>query len=180
MATPSRAQLLEAAFALFLAHGYDGTGLSAILKVTGLSKGGFYHHFPSKLALFEEVILRYFPSPFAATNWDLHGSLEVDAQKAAIRKSYGALTATGQASGADLTRYFSLFFESLSRLPKFRAEIADTYRRLITCLADAMAREAGITIAETRDAARAFVAEEEGRLYLWAVTGTVPVDHYTP
>lgn len=37
---------------LFAIHGYDKTPISLILEKTGLSKGGFYHHFKSK----EEIL----------------------------------------------------------------------------------------------------------------------------
>ncbi len=40
--------------------GYKEVSMSRILKETGLSKGGFYHHFESKEDLFEEVSRQFF------------------------------------------------------------------------------------------------------------------------
>ena len=44
--------ILEVSYELFSTRGYDKTPISLILEKTGLSKGGFYHHFKSK----EEII----------------------------------------------------------------------------------------------------------------------------
>ena len=45
-----RLELLNEAERLFCQHGYDKTSVQDILGATGLSKGGFYHHFASKEA----------------------------------------------------------------------------------------------------------------------------------
>ncbi len=47
-----RQVLLDAAETLFCRQGYEKTGVQEILNATGVSKGGFYHHFASK----EEVL----------------------------------------------------------------------------------------------------------------------------
>jgi TetR/AcrR family transcriptional regulator, transcriptional repressor for nem operon len=52
--------IIEKAFALFMTMSYKEVILSEILKVTGLSKGAFYHHFESKEALFEAVVDQFF------------------------------------------------------------------------------------------------------------------------
>jgi AcrR family transcriptional regulator len=52
----TRAQVLEVAERLFTELGYDGTSIATVLAETGVSRGAFYHHFPSKEALFETVL----------------------------------------------------------------------------------------------------------------------------
>src|SRR6266545_3565155 len=52
----TRQHLLAVATEAFLAHGYAGTSLSDLIRVAGVTKGGFYHHFPSKEALAVEVV----------------------------------------------------------------------------------------------------------------------------
>ncbi len=52
----TRRRILDAAFAGIYKHGYQATSIDAILKTTGLTKGGFYHHFKSKKALGQAVI----------------------------------------------------------------------------------------------------------------------------
>ncbi|MGJ9413393.1 TetR/AcrR family transcriptional regulator [Aeromicrobium sp. CF4.19] len=50
--------LLDNAAQLFTAHGYAGTSLDEVVAAARVTKGALYHHFPSKLALFESVFLR--------------------------------------------------------------------------------------------------------------------------
>lgn len=54
-----RAQLIEVAQELFFSMGFEATTMAGILRASGLSKGGFYHHFSSKdellFAVFEQL-----------------------------------------------------------------------------------------------------------------------------
>lgn len=54
-----RAQLIEVAQELFFSKGFEATTMAEILRVSALSKGGFYHHFASKdellFAVFEQL-----------------------------------------------------------------------------------------------------------------------------
>jgi len=47
----SRRRILEAARALFKAHGYAGVSVAEVMRAAGLTHGAFYAHFPSKQAL---------------------------------------------------------------------------------------------------------------------------------
>jgi AcrR family transcriptional regulator len=47
----TRRRILEVAAEAFAERGYTGTSLSDVLKASGVTKGGFYFHFPSKEAL---------------------------------------------------------------------------------------------------------------------------------
>ncbi len=46
-----RAELLDRAAGLFLQHGYENVSLNDLIADAGVSKGAFYHWFPSKEAL---------------------------------------------------------------------------------------------------------------------------------
>ncbi len=48
----TRARILAAAIECFTRSGYDATGVAEICERAGVSKGAFYHHFPSKQAAF--------------------------------------------------------------------------------------------------------------------------------
>jgi TetR/AcrR family transcriptional regulator, transcriptional repressor for nem operon len=61
----TKENIVTAAFSLFMTKGYNEVSMNDILKKTGLSKGGFYHHFTSKEELYENVIDRFF---FAAAS----------------------------------------------------------------------------------------------------------------
>lgn len=52
-------EILEAAYELFASKGYEQVSVQAICKASGSSKGGFYHHFASKEALVEELLIGY-------------------------------------------------------------------------------------------------------------------------
>jgi AcrR family transcriptional regulator len=52
----TRQHLLAVATEEFLTHGYAGTSLSDLIRGAGITKGAFYHHFPSKEALAVEVV----------------------------------------------------------------------------------------------------------------------------
>src|SRR5438067_12903978 len=47
----TRRRILDTAAHVFAERGYLGTSLNELIKETGLAKGGFYFHFPSKEAL---------------------------------------------------------------------------------------------------------------------------------
>jgi AcrR family transcriptional regulator len=51
----TRRRILDAAMAEFSEKGYHSTSVDDVVRASGLSKGGFYFHFPSKDALFEAL-----------------------------------------------------------------------------------------------------------------------------
>lgn len=53
-----RQELLNVAEKLFCQQGYEKTSVQDILSVTGLSKGGFYHHFSGKDEVLAELCRR--------------------------------------------------------------------------------------------------------------------------
>ena len=53
-----REQIIEAAEKLFYGKGYEQTSVQDILDALNLSKGGFYHHFESKLQVLEAICAR--------------------------------------------------------------------------------------------------------------------------
>ena len=61
-----RAELLDRALALFLRHGYDNVSLNDLIADAGVSKGAFYHWFPSKDALITALAAHSAREGFAA------------------------------------------------------------------------------------------------------------------
>ncbi|MBN6150615.1 TetR/AcrR family transcriptional regulator [Xanthomonas sp. AmX2] len=51
-----RLAILDAAMAEFRAHGFDGTSMDRVAAAAGASKRTVYNHFPSKDALFVEIV----------------------------------------------------------------------------------------------------------------------------
>lgn len=66
----TRNELLQVAFVEIFSHGFQGVSIDEIVKKTNLTKGAFYHHFPTKLdlgyALVDEVI-----TPMILNRWIL-------------------------------------------------------------------------------------------------------------
>ncbi len=52
----TREQIMAAAIDLFCRSGYDAAGVAEICSQAGVSKGAFYHHFPSKKSLFLAIM----------------------------------------------------------------------------------------------------------------------------
>jgi TetR/AcrR family transcriptional regulator len=50
------AQILQAATRLFAEQGYAAASMAEIARAAGMSKSGVFHHFPSKHALYREVL----------------------------------------------------------------------------------------------------------------------------
>jgi len=61
----SKERILSIALYFFLKKPYTEVTLSEILKSSGLSKGGFYHHFESKEVLYHEVIDHFILNTFS-------------------------------------------------------------------------------------------------------------------
>ena len=73
----SRQHLIECAAELFWKNGYSATGISEILKQTGLPKGSFYFYFKSKDDLatavteyYQKILLEQFRSSSQGNDWE--------------------------------------------------------------------------------------------------------------
>jgi AcrR family transcriptional regulator len=56
-----RDEIREAAYGLFLEHGYNGTSMRQIAQKAGLVVGGIYNHFPGKEAVYQAVLTAHHP-----------------------------------------------------------------------------------------------------------------------
>lgn len=54
-----RSHILDSAQKLFFLKGWDAVTIADVLADTGLSKGGFYHHFTAKEELLDGVVARF-------------------------------------------------------------------------------------------------------------------------
>jgi TetR/AcrR family transcriptional regulator, transcriptional repressor for nem operon len=56
---PTRARILDAAERLVLDRGFAGTSVDDVIAAADTTKGGFFHHFPSKQELARALVERY-------------------------------------------------------------------------------------------------------------------------
>ncbi|HRG99831.1 MAG TPA: TetR family transcriptional regulator C-terminal domain-containing protein [Polyangiaceae bacterium] len=70
----TKRQLLEAGLKMLLERGYNDLGVQALLEVTGIPKGSFYHHFASK----EDFALQAVDLYMAAVHQGLEACLADD------------------------------------------------------------------------------------------------------
>ena len=57
--TATRERILDAAQGLVLERGFAGTSIDAVLDEASVTKGAFFHHFPSKDELGRVLLERY-------------------------------------------------------------------------------------------------------------------------
>ena len=63
----TRARIIKSARVMFNRHGFEQVSIDDIMREAGLTRGGFYHHFPSKDALYAEAVQSFTTcNPFAA------------------------------------------------------------------------------------------------------------------
>lgn len=98
----TRDQIMSAAIDLFCRSGYDATSVAEICERAGVSKGAFYHHFPSKKILFLAIMHQW-----------LDG---IDAQLAAFREPGKPVPQTMQEMANAIG---SIFTVASGQLPMF-------------------------------------------------------------
>ncbi|MCF8496435.1 MAG: TetR/AcrR family transcriptional regulator [Alphaproteobacteria bacterium] len=59
MARDTRAKIVEKAEKLLWQRGYEATSLNDLVDGAGVSKGAFFHYYPSKHAISQEIIGKY-------------------------------------------------------------------------------------------------------------------------
>jgi len=166
MMSDLKEQLLVIAFDMFLAQGYDGVGLSEVIKRAGVSKGALYHHFRSKDDLIDQVLQRFFLDGFADVDFDALSQAATADQLNMLVAGYQALfDSQAPLNKYGLTRYFALFFDSLARNKNFAAAIRAYYQKTEAAL--------------TQDA-KPFLRQMEGEIYLAAIHQRSPNFSFLP
>ncbi|MUM16483.1 TetR/AcrR family transcriptional regulator [Mycobacterium sp. CBMA271] len=92
-----RIELLDLAMALFLERGYERVSLNDLIATSGMSKGAFYHYFPSKEALVAALAERSADQAFEALSavFTEQGKGALDRLNAGLRASYEVKMALG-------------------------------------------------------------------------------------
>jgi AcrR family transcriptional regulator len=121
----TRARILSAAYEAFSREGYDATGVAQICAAAGVSKGAFYHHFPTKQAVFLTLLEDW----LAEIDRGLAGALEGSPSVAqAILGMAGQVRETFRTADRRLPMFLE-FWSKASRDPAIRPIVIAPYRR---------------------------------------------------
>lgn len=135
----NKEKLIKAAADLFLRQSYQGTGVAEILSATGLSKGSFYHFFPSKEDLGLAVVLWQSDMTFARWSKILRNDSASPPQRLEqLFDAIGRRVAAGRFS----------FGCPLGTMAQEMASLSDPLRR---ALADGMVRLEGLLAEYLKD-----------------------------
>ncbi len=170
----TRARILRSALDCFAHSGYDATGVAEICAAAAVSKGAFYHHFPTKQAVFIELLNAWLDAldrRFATVRAD--APTVPDALRAMARAARQVfIDARGQ-----LPMYLEFWLQA-SRDPNLWERTVEPYRRYETYFAElvrAGIREGSLRPVDPQAAARTLIAMAIG-LLLQGLTATDSVD----
>lgn len=162
-AETTRQNILDAALECFSRHGYDATGVAEICQTAGISKGAFYHHFPTKQAVFIDLL----ESWLATLD---QGFQQVLARGQTVPESLMEMAsiapAVYRAAGGWLPMFLDFWAQSM-RDPVIGAKVTAPYNRyqqLFTHLLTRGVEEGSLQPIDTRMAARGLVGMAVGML----------------
>ncbi|MCS6995018.1 MAG: TetR/AcrR family transcriptional regulator [Anaerolineales bacterium] len=158
----TRTHILEAALRRFASVGYNAASVEDICTAAGVSKGAFYHHFPSKQALFLALL-----NDWLAT---LDAGFEA-ARKANVPETLLAFTemlpAIFAAADGRLTMFLEFWLQASRDEAVWQASIApyERYQQFFTALVEQGQAEGSLRAdVEASSAARAIVGLAVGLL----------------
>lgn len=148
----TRAAIVESAFRLFIARGYEGASMADLVNATGLSKGAVYHHFKDKDALYDAAIGHFFLRFFGADQASAPAADEgLGAVLDDLCAGYARLMDAVSTVVPDRIAYYRFVFAILPRVKtQIRGQLADARARV---LAAAMRDRARGTLLESLDPA---------------------------
>jgi AcrR family transcriptional regulator len=162
-ADETRGRILQASIECFTEAGYDATGVAEICARAGVSKGAFYHHFPTKQALF----LVLFETWISALDEPLRAALEGEGSVPDRLRCLAVLVERVFVSASGQIPLFLEFWRQAARQPEVWTVIVEPYRRF----QDSFARLIEQGVAE--GSLRSVNAEETGRVLVSLGVGLV-------
>ncbi len=131
----TRSRILRAAAECFTQAGYDATGVAEICARAGVSKGAFYHHFPSKQAAF----LALFDTWIAGLDERILAALEAgETAPARLRQLTGLVERVFDSAAGQVPLFLEFWRQATTQPEVWQATVApyrrfhDSFARLIT------------------------------------------------
>jgi AcrR family transcriptional regulator len=160
-AAERRAQLLEVACRLFAQDGYTGASMEAIAEAAGVTKPVLYQHFPSKHALYADLLTIELGRLEAAFEVAVEGASD-NAER--LRQGFGAYV---DFVDVHEDAFRVLFTSSLGREDAFRGRVARFRDWIAGRIASIIQAEAGLPETRARALAAAMVGMAEGAATWW-------------
>jgi AcrR family transcriptional regulator len=127
-------RILDAAADCFAKDGYEGTGVAQICAAAGVSKGAFYHHFPSKQTAFLALLNRWLAVLDSYLESARSGASDIPE---ALRQIAGLSHLVFQSAGGQLPMFLEFWTQSAHDPQVWHATIApyqryrDFFQRLV-------------------------------------------------
>jgi len=132
----THAKILQASEQLFAQKGYDATGVADICSAAGVSKGAFYHHFPTKQAVFLALLETWLSQLDRELASTLQNAPDVPGGLIAMAGSTGKIF-DGATSRALI---FIEFWIQASRQPEIWRAAMQPYQRYLAAFGDIFRR----------------------------------------
>lgn len=119
----TKEHILKTSLVLFLQKSYKEVTMSEIVTSTGLSKGAFYHYFPSKEILFKEIATLFMSmggvdySGFDKTSLKAFYSQYIEFLALSITEMNNMVDRNDDQSSS--LNFFLILFEAVNRFPEF-------------------------------------------------------------
>ena len=159
----TRRRLLSVAENAFARYGYEDVSVAQICEQAGVTKGAFYHHFPSKQALFLAVIHAWVDR----LKTQLVAALEGATDRPAALDAMAETAARALRDARGKLPLFLAFWHRAARDPKvWEATVAPfhDFEDLIAAYLRRAAERGHISVPDPETAARALVAQGVGIL----------------
>ncbi len=153
----TRARIMAASQALFAREGYDATGVADICETAGVSKGAFYHHFPTKQDVFIELLNEWLSGLDVQINRIMRESVDVPS---GLLNLADLVDTIHRAADGRLSMFLEIWTQS-SRNPEFWKVAIAPYRRYVAMFEQIVQRgivEGTIKPVEAELAGRVIVA----------------------
>ena len=173
----TRARILDAAASVFADKGYHEARMDEIVSASQTSKGGVYHHFPSKNYIFFALIDKFTKllenRLKEAIEKEEHGLQRVDAAINICMQTFGQHRALAKIALVQAVGLGESFEEK-------RREINDRFSSIIQKYLDEAIAEGSILAIDTEVAARAWMGALNEVVLRWVYTGSPNPERATP